>query len=139
MFKRGLATLTRNPINITNNAWNKMINIQNDQKPYSFLFSANSGGCNGFNYNLDLINYQQYTEIINDNLKIPPSLINNTNVKVLVDPKTEILLFGTTIDYINEDYSNGIFENKFIFLPNKELANTCGCGVSFTPKKNVET
>ena len=47
---------------------------------------------------------------------------------------SEFLLIGTTIDYINEDFSNGIFENKFIFSPDKTLANSCGCGISFTPK-----
>lgn len=136
MLKRCFVSIAKNPISVTNNAWNKMINIQNNQTCYSFLFSANSGGCNGFNYKLDLIDYQEYNEIINENVKIKPLLINNNNVKLLVDPKSEYLLFGTTIDYINEDYSNGIFENKFVFIPNKDLANTCGCGVSFTPKIN---
>ena len=43
-------------------------------------------------------------------------------------------LFGTTIDHISEDYKKGLFENKFVFLPDKNLASSCGCGISFTPK-----
>ncbi len=46
----------------------------------------------------------------------------------------EFLLLGTTIDYIHEDYLNGVFENKFVFIPDKTLASSCGCGISFTPK-----
>ena len=47
-----------------------------------------------------------------------------------------MFLLGTTIDYMYEDYNYGIFESKFIFLPNKKLASSCGCGISFTPKKS---
>ena len=43
-----------------------------------------------------------------------------------------MFLLGTTIDYVKEDYNKNIFESKFIFVPNKDLANTCGCGVSMT-------
>ena len=57
------------------------------------------------------------------------------NVNVLIDPMSEIFLIGTTIDYVKEDYSKGIFENKFVFVPDQTLASTCGCGISFTPKK----
>ena len=47
---------------------------------------------------------------------------------------SEMLLLGTTIDYIKEDYNNQIYESKFIFTPRKELATSCGCGVSFSPR-----
>ena len=43
-------------------------------------------------------------------------------------------LLGTTIDYINEDYKNGIYESKFKFDIDKDLMTTCGCGISFSPK-----
>tara|TARA_Y100000389_G_scaffold132446_1_gene129874 strand:+ start:387 stop:587 length:201 start_codon:yes stop_codon:yes gene_type:complete len=39
-----------------------------------------------------------------------------------VDPMTEIHLFGTTIDYINEDYSKQIYESKFIYKVDSNLA-----------------
>ena len=37
------------------------------------------------------------------------------------------------IDYIHENYKEGIFENKFIFNVDKTKMSTCGCGISFTP------
>ena len=40
-------------------------------------------------------------------------------------------LIGTSIDYIHEDYTRGIYESKFVFTPNSDVAGTCGCGISF--------
>lgn len=96
-----------------------------------FLFGVNSGGCNGFNFDLKLID----TTELNDIKKLKPNIISQDNVNVFVDPLSEIYLFGTTIDYTEEDFSKGIFENKFVYKVNKELATSCGCGVSFNPRK----
>jgi iron-sulfur cluster assembly accessory protein len=133
MFKRMFSTINH-PISITTNAWNKMIKISKTQKIDRFLFSATNGGCNGFNYKLNLLNDTDYKTIYTDLDKMKPTIIKRDNTELLIDPMSEFLLLGTTIDYINEDYSNGVFENKFIFIPNKTLATSCGCGVSFTPK-----
>ena len=134
MIKRIFSTINKVSIMVTNNAWTKIEEINKIHKG-TFLFSATSGGCNGFNYNLNIINSEEYNQIIDtDCYKIKPTIIIQNNNKILVDPKSEMLLLGTTIDYINEDYSNGIFENKFIFIPDKTLASSCGCGISFTPK-----
>jgi len=135
IIKRIFSTINNFPITITNNAWNKMIQISKTQKIEKFVFSATSGGCNGFNYKLDLLNNKEYENIYNTHFKkIKPSIIKRDNTELLIDPMSEFLLLGTTIDYINEDYSNGVFENKFIFIPDKTLASSCGCGISFTPK-----
>ena len=134
MINRTFSTI-RHFINVTNVAWNKMIQISEKQNKFNFLFSATSGGCNGYNYKLELIDNNEFDTIIKEEFKkIKPTLLNKNNTNLLVDPISEFLLLGTTIDYISEDYSKGIFENKFIFTPNKNLASTCGCGVSFTPK-----
>lgn len=134
MIKRLFSTTINNcPITITNNAWEKMHYIINQGEYTSFLFSASSGGCNGFNYKLELLNKEEFNEIYNT--KIKPIIIENNNTKLLIDPIAEMLLIGTKIDYVSEDYNKGIFENKFIFIPDKNLASSCGCGVSFTPKK----
>lgn len=53
-----------------------------------------------------------------------------------MDPIVEIFLIETTIDYISQDYDKNIFENKFIFIPDKDFATSCGCGISFFPKIN---
>lgn len=134
MIKRTFSTI-RHSINITTTAWNKMLQISEKQNKFNFLFSATSGGCNGYNYKLELIDNNEFDTIIKEEFKkIKPTILTNNNTKILVDPISEFLLIGTTIDYVHEDYSKGNFENKFIFSPNKNLASTCGCGVSFTPK-----
>jgi len=117
---------------ITKNAWMKMKDIIKKEKNECFLLSATSGGCNGFNYDLKLINKIRFDSFFSK--KINPMVIENGTTKVLVDPMAEMILLGTNIDYVNEDYSKGIFENRFIFKPHKEIADSCGCGISFNPK-----
>ena len=128
-----LHKLSKVGVHVTKNAWKKMEKIvQISKNKLGFFFSASSGGCNGFNFQLDLLEYEQYYTIIN---KKPQILQNNSvGVKLYIDPLSEMLLLGTTIDHISEDYKNGQFENKFIFKVNPNLASSCGCGVSFSPK-----
>ena len=132
MLKRLFSTFKK-PINVTLPAWNKMSQISNTQKINKFLFSATNGGCNGFNYKLNLLNDSDYNTICSEQ-SIIPTLIKTNNTELIIDPISVFLLLGTTIDYIHEDYSKGIFESKFIFIPNKTFASSCGCGISFTPK-----
>ena len=110
-----------------------MNNIIKSQNAKGFLFSAVSGGCNGLNYNLELIKDQTQIDKITSE-KIKYTKIENNDVKFYIDPLSEMFLIGTNIDWVAEDYSRGIFENKFIFEPDKELATSCGCGISFHPK-----
>ena len=45
-----------NTILVTKNAWMKMSQIMNVSKnKYGFIYSASSGGCNGFNFELNLL------------------------------------------------------------------------------------
>ena len=120
------------PIQVTNEAWNKIESImKQSSNNIGFIFSASSGGCNGFNYNLNLLDDNKF-EKLNNKLKL--SYVNNNNTKIYIDPLSEFYLIGTKIDYISEDFNNNIFENKFIFIPDKEKATSCGCGISFSPK-----
>jgi len=133
MYKRFFSEINKYPISITNNAWTKMSEIVNNQTNnnlFGFIFSAKGGGCNGFNYDLKLLSNHEFNTIS----KKRSSILENNNTKLLVDPLSEMYLIGTTIDYINEDFSKGIFENKFVFKVDKKLASACGCGTSFTPK-----
>lgn len=111
-------------IKITPTAWKRLSNIKNT---FAFLFSATGGGCGGFNYNLKHISFDEYKKIHDAHKKIYS--IQNKGVKFIVDPLSEMLLIGTTIDYISDD-----FDSKFIFIPQKDFASTCGCGTSFSPK-----
>ena len=121
-----------NGINITKNAWKQMSTIINLTKnKYGFIYSASSGGCNGFNFELNLLNKKIYNQIIQNKFL---TILNKQNTKLYVDPISEMYLLGTTIDYISEDYTKGQFESKFQFDINKDLMSSCGCGISFSPK-----
>lgn len=127
----------RFPIIITRPAWSKMIQVLKDTNQYAFLFSAKGGGCNGFNYTLKAMNEMEITTIFADST-LPPTTYSHNEHLLYVDPVSEMLLLGTTIDYIKEDYKKQIYESKFTFTPRKELATSCGCGVSFSPR-NMES
>lgn len=117
-------------IKITNNAWKKIYDISQRSNNNKLLFGATSGGCNGFNFNLKLMKNEDYLDIKN----MKPNFLENNNIKVFIDPFSEMHLLGTEIDYVMEDFNKGIFENKFTFNIDKKIASSCGCGVSFMPR-----
>ena len=131
-FSKRLFSNKSYPITITNNACTKLEQIFNANKNKGFMFSAEGGGCNGFNYKLNSIEDKTYNKLIES--KLPPTILTNNNISVIIDPMSEMYLIGTKIDYIFEDFNKGIFENKFVFTPDKEIASSCGCGVSFAPR-----
>ena len=137
MIRRLFATTAKYKeiIKITDNAWDKMAQIIKTKDAIGFIFSATSGGCNGFNYNLKLLDESGHEKLYKDGNKIKPTIIEKNKIKLFIDPFTEMFLLGTTINYISEDYEKGIFENKFVFTPDKKIASSCGCGISFTPKQ----
>lgn len=115
-------------VNITKPAWNKIGEVLSKTNKCSFLFSATGGGCNGYNYNFKAIEEDKFDSIINET-KIKPTIIENNGNKVLIDPLSEFLLTGTTIDF-----EETIYESKFNFITNKDTAYSCGCGTSFSLK-----
>ncbi len=123
--------MNKNIINVTKKAFEKMnIILQKSNNHKGFLFGISSGGCNGFNFNLNLITDDELKKIE----KMKPSIIEDNNVKVYIDPIAEMHVIGTTIDYVKEDFNKGIFESKFIYNVDKEKASSCGCGISFMPR-----
>jgi len=123
------------PITISTNAWDKMTHILEKSNEYAFVFFATGGGCNGFNYKLESIDEIDEKKFDNLTAEQPtPTIVTNSNTQVVIEPMSEMLLLGTTIDFIEEDYSKNIFESRFIFTPEKDFATSCGCGISFSPK-----
>jgi iron-sulfur cluster assembly accessory protein len=119
-------------ISITKSAWNKMKDIiLKSSNKYGFIYSCSSGGCNGFNFELNLLKEEDYKKY--NQLKFI-TVLSNDNTQLYIEPLSEMYLVGTTIDYIKEDYKTGIYESKFKFNVDKNLMNSCGCGVSFSPK-----
>jgi iron-sulfur cluster assembly accessory protein len=122
-------------VSITENAWTKIgtiitsYNKQNNALA-SMILSINGGGCNGFKYDLHLD-----TKILGDVKKYDKySFVEKNDSRVYIDPIGEMYLLGTKIDYIKEDLNKNIFESKFIFIPDSNIATNCGCGTSFSPK-----
>jgi len=96
-----------------------------------FYILPQVGGCNGFNFDLEPLTKENHKKL--NNLKFI-TILQNKESKVYIDPLSEIYLSGTTIDYVKEDFNKKIYESKFVYNVNKNLMNTCGCGISFSPK-----
>ena len=124
--------LAKPVITVSKSAWNKMDIILKAQNRKAFLFSAEGGGCNGYNYSLATIDDKEYKSLHEG--RVRPMRIACGDSSVVVDPVSEMLLLGTRIGYEKEDFSNNIFESKFTFMQDKDVATSCGCGVSFSPK-----
>ena len=73
------------------------------------------GGCSGLSYFLDF-----------DQKKEKDHEIEFEGVKVYVDPKSDLYLKGTTLDYVDS-----LQEKGFRFI-NPNASKTCGCGESFS-------
>ena len=137
MLKRLYSTVSKQNkkaiITVTNEAWQKLYHItKKSNNPY-FLFSANGGGCNGFKYILEQTNKEDvanFSIISQDNKNTSQNTsYTKDQPKIAIEPMSELLLIGTTIDFATDD-----FDSKFVFTPDKTFATSCGCGVSFSPK-----
>ena len=73
------------------------------------------GGCSGLSYFMDF-----------DQKKEKDMELDFDGVKVLVDPKSDLYLNGTTLDY-----KDTLQEKAFRFI-NPNANKTCGCGESFS-------
>ena len=77
-------------IQITKNAWKKITEIIHTSKnQYGMIFSASSGGCNGFNFQLDLLTNGIHQKI-NQNKFL--TILKNNESKVYIDPLSEMYL-----------------------------------------------
>ncbi len=128
MLIRFFSNSSKSIINVSENAWTQINSILTKTQSPAFLLSAQGGGCNGFSYDFQIVNNLEYQNWMNQ--KIKPNLVQYQDSLVIVDPMSELLLMGTSIDYVSN-----LYENKFTFSPDKNLATSCGCGVSFSPRK----
>jgi len=117
-------------ISLSTNAWKRLDFISklslHNIFYNKFLLSAKSGGCNGFIYNFSPIINETFVKIS----KNKPIIINNKDISIIIDPKSELILLGTHIDFEKGDY-----EEKFIFSrieKNSKKVSSCGCGKSFS-------
>jgi len=78
--------------------------------------AVKGGGCSGLSYDLSF----------DDDMKPSDMLFEDKDVKVLVDNKSLLYLFGTELDF-----SDGLNGKGFEFK-NPNATRTCGCGESFS-------
>ena len=128
------------PIVVTSTAWQKMASILQKTQHHGFVLSARGGGCNGFNYHLQSHREVDLRRFFEATTQTPtvyrPKLLW---APMYVDPYSEELLRGTTIDYEAENLHLGIYSGGFTFTPRGGVASSCGCGVSFAPRATPRT
>ncbi|MDA9344950.1 iron-sulfur cluster assembly accessory protein [Flavobacteriales bacterium] len=105
-------------IKISNSAKDRLLHLlDKDDKENSFVrVGVESGGCSGLSYKLDF-----------DSLKNEDDeLIEDNNIKLLINKKSFLYLVGTTLEF-----SDGLNGKGFVFN-NPNASRTCGCGESFS-------
>jgi iron-sulfur cluster assembly protein len=75
-----------------------------------------AGGCSGYSYDLGFTEERDEEDLV----------IEQGGVRLLLDPRSELLLRGTILDY-----SSGLNGKGFVFT-NPNATGTCGCGESFS-------
>ena len=102
MYLRRFSTMTRQPISISISAWDKMTHILEKSNEYAFVFFATGGGCNGFNYKLESIDEKKFDNLTAE--QPSPTIVTNSNTQVVIEPMSEMLLLGTTVDFKGKTY-----------------------------------
>ena len=93
---------------------NLLIEESGFKTPYVRV-AVKGGGCSGLSYDLSFDTEQQPAD----------TLAENNGVKILIDKKSVLYLFGTELDF-----SDGLNGKGFQFI-NQNASRTCGCGESF--------
>ena len=73
------------------------------------------GGCSGLQYKMDLVDGPANRDI----------MVESSNVRVVVDPKSALFVSGSVLDY-SEDLQKGGFK-----VTNPNAVAHCSCGESF--------
>lgn len=105
-------------ITVTENAKNQAIRLMQEegQENHFIRVGVKGGGCSGLMYELDFDNQiSESDKVLEDN-----------EIKVVVDKKSYLYLVGTELDY-----SGGLNGKGFVFK-NPNANRTCGCGESFS-------
>ena len=105
-------------INISDSARDRLLNLlSSDTNENKYVrVGVESGGCSGLSYKL----------VFDKEKCADDELIENNNIKLLVNKKSFLYLVGTTLEF-----SDGLNGKGFVFN-NPNANRTCGCGESFS-------
>ena len=101
---------------VTNNAAKKIIELSKKKEKKMLRISVTGGGCQGFQYNLDM----------EDNSKKSDVIIKKNNALVVIDQNSLNLIKGSEIDFV-DDLIGARFK-----INNPKATSSCGCGTSFS-------
>tara|TARA_B100000029_G_scaffold252553_1_gene249484 strand:+ start:295 stop:618 length:324 start_codon:yes stop_codon:yes gene_type:complete len=101
---------------VTNNAAKKIIELSKKKEKKMLRISVTGGGCQGFQYNLDMENNSKDKDII----------IKKNNAVIVIDENSLKLIEGSEIDFV-EDLIGSRFK-----INNPKATSSCGCGTSFS-------
>jgi len=107
-------------ITVSEKALDQLINLMMQEgitpDTHSLRISVKGGGCSGLSYDM------KFDDQIDSKDQVVPT---EGGLKVLVDRKSVLYLFGTELDY-----SDGLNGKGFHFK-NPNATRTCACGESF--------
>ena len=105
-------------INISDSARDRLLHLlDKKEKENTYVrVGVESGGCSGLSYKLDF----------DDTKNEDDELIEDNEIRLLVNKKSFLYLVGTTLEF-----SDGLNGKGFVFN-NPNANRTCGCGESFS-------
>ena len=90
--------------------------FEEHQAPGAFVrVGIKAGGCSGLEYQMSF----------DTNTKEGDQVFEDKGIKVVVDMKSLLYLYGTELDY------SGGLDGKGLFFNNPNASRTCSCGESF--------
>ena len=103
------------PPKVTNRAFERLAEIIPASSDKGLRIAVEGGGCSGFQYGFEF----------DSAIEEDDTVVENGDVKLLVDPLSIQYLAGGTVDY-KEDLQG----SRFV-IDNPNASSTCGCGASF--------
>jgi iron-sulfur cluster assembly accessory protein len=104
-------------IRVTENAVHRLASLleQKGNPNGALRLAVIGGGCSGLQYAMDLVDGPKERDI----------LVQASNVRLVVDPKSALFVSGSVLDY-SEDLQKGGFK-----VTNPNAVAHCSCGESF--------